>query len=83
MKDTRHSGIAKHLTTLPIQKAIGGIRNGSLGGTVTSNPVPIFSTGQQANSKTASAAGHAGGLPVSDMLLPDVRSFGCGHADSL
>jgi len=29
-----------------------------------------------------SAAGHAGDLPLSNMLLPDVRSFGWGHADS-
>ena len=29
-----------------------------------------------------SAAGHAGGFPFSNMLLPDVRSFGWVHADS-
>ncbi|AFP30855.1 hypothetical protein MRBBS_1918 [Marinobacter sp. BSs20148] len=28
------------------------------------------------------AAGHAGDLPVSDILLPGTRSFSWGHADS-
>ena len=30
-----------------------------------------------------SAAGHAASVSVSDMLLPDVCSFGWGHTDPL